>query len=167
MKELSFQHDILPLKDELYRLALRITQNPAEAEDVVQETLIKVWRRRDTWPDIQNIEAFCLTTCRNLALDKQRHLDNHALALDDAHDPIDPTASSNPEQHAIQRNRVELVRRIIGALPEKQRTCIQLRDIEGKSYRDIADILGITEQQVKVNIFRARQAVRDRFLQLD
>ena len=46
MKELSFQHDILPLKDELYRLALRITQNPAEAEDVVQETLIKVWRRR-------------------------------------------------------------------------------------------------------------------------
>lgn len=167
MKELSFQHDILPLKDELYRLALRITQNPAEAEDVVQETLIKVWRRRDTWPDIQNIEAFCLTTCRNLALDKQRHLDNQALALDDAHDPIDPTAASNPEQHAIQRNRVELVRRIIGALPEKQRTCIQLRDIEGKSYRDIADILGITEQQVKVNIFRARQAVRDRFLQLD
>lgn len=167
MKELSFQHDILPLKDELYRLALRITQNPAEAEDVVQETLIKVWRRRDTWPDIQNIEAFCLTTCRNLALDKQRHLDNQAVALDDAHDPIDPTASSNPEQHAIQRNRVELVRRIIGALPEKQRTCIQLRDIEGKSYRDIADILGITEQQVKVNIFRARQAVRDRFLQLD
>ena len=167
MKELSFQHDILPLKDELYRLALRITQNPAEAEDVVQETLIKVWRRRDTWPDIQNIEAFCLTTCRNLALDKQRHLDNQALALDDAHDPIDHTASSNPEQHAIQRNRVELVRRIIGALPEKQRTCIQLRDIEGKSYRDIADILGITEQQVKVNIFRARQTVRDRFLQLD
>ena len=48
-------------------------------------------------------------------------------------------------------------------LPEKQRTCMQLRDIEGKSYRDIAIVLDITEQQVKTNIFRARQTIRERF----
>ena len=46
MKEISFRNDILPLKDKLYRVALRITFNAAEAEDIVQDTLIKVWNRR-------------------------------------------------------------------------------------------------------------------------
>ena len=61
MKKISFKTDILPLKNELYRLALRITLNPAEAEDVVQDTMIKVWNRREAWDDIESIEAFCLT----------------------------------------------------------------------------------------------------------
>jgi RNA polymerase sigma-70 factor (ECF subfamily) len=58
------------------------------------------------------------------------------------------------------------VRRLIDLLPEKQRSCMQLRDIEGKSYRDIAEIMNITEQQVKVNIFRARQTVKDKFFRI-
>jgi RNA polymerase sigma-70 factor (ECF subfamily) len=64
----------------------------------------------------------------------------------------------------VQRDRIQLVRRLIDQLPEKQRTCMQLRDIEGKSYRDIATVMGITEQQVKVNIFRARQTVKKELL---
>ena len=66
---INFQTDILPLKNQLYRLALRITLDSAEAEDIVQETLIKVWDKRDSWTDIENIEAFCYTVCRNKALD--------------------------------------------------------------------------------------------------
>ena len=68
MKKISFRNDVLPLKNEFYRLALRITLNPAEAEDVVQETMIKVWNRREQWEQIESIEAFCLTICRNLSL---------------------------------------------------------------------------------------------------
>lgn len=56
---------------------------------------------------------------------------------------------------------------MIDELPEKQRSCIQLRDIEGKAYKDIALILGITEEQVKINIFRARQTIKQRFQQFD
>ena len=52
---ISFQNDILPLKNQLYRLALRITLDSAEAEDIVQETLIKVWDRRESWTSIDNI----------------------------------------------------------------------------------------------------------------
>ena len=70
MKEISFRTDVLPLKDELFRLALRITLNRADAEDVVQETMLKVWNRRETWATLESIEAFCLTICRNIALDK-------------------------------------------------------------------------------------------------
>jgi RNA polymerase sigma-70 factor (ECF subfamily) len=60
-----------------------------------------------------------------------------------------------------------LVRRLIDSLPEKQRSVMQLRDIEGKSYKEIADIMAISEEQVKVNIFRARQAIRQKFLETE
>jgi RNA polymerase sigma-70 factor (ECF subfamily) len=71
--------------------------------------------------------------------------------------------ASNPEEQAVQRDRIELVRRLINGLPEKQRSIMQLRDIEGKSYKDIAAILSISEEQVKINIFRARQTIKQRF----
>ena len=71
--------------------------------------------------------------------------------------------ASNPEEQAIQSDRIRLVRQLINQLPEKQRSCMQLRDMEGKSYKDIATILDITEEQVKVNIFRARQTIREKF----
>jgi RNA polymerase sigma-70 factor (ECF subfamily) len=160
---ISFHTDILPLKNELYRLALRITMNAADAEDVVQETMMKVWNRRDQWDQIESIEAFCLTICRNLSLDKVRRMDNQAQTLDAAYDPKDQGVASNPEEQAIQSDRVRLVRQLISQLPEKQRSCMQLRDMEGKSYKDIATVLDITEEQVKVNIFRARQTIREKF----
>ena len=163
MKQISFQTDILPLKNDLYRMTLRITMNAAEAEDVVQETMMKVWNRRDQWEQIESIEAFCLTICRNLSLDKVRRMDNQTQSLDAAYDPKDLGVSSNPEEQAIQSDRIRLVRQMISQLPEKQRSCMQLRDMEGKSYKDIATILDITEEQVKVNIFRARQTIREKF----
>ena len=137
--------------------------NAAEAEDVVQETMMKVWNRRDQWEQIESIEAFCLTICRNLSLDKVRRMDNQTQSLDAAYDPKDLGVSSNPEEQAIQSDRIRLVRQMISQLPEKQRSCMQLRDMEGKSYKDIAAILDITEEQVKVNIFRARQTIREKF----
>lgn len=164
---ISFQHDILPLKDKLFRLALRITLNPAEAEDVVQETMIKVWNRRDNWDTIDNIETFCLTICRNLAVDKTRHLANQTVSLETETEPSDNSHHANPEEQTIQQDRLQMVRQLINQLPEKQRSCIQLRDIEGKSYKDIATILAITEEQVKVNIFRARQTIREQFKKVD
>ncbi len=173
MKIITFQADVLPLKNILFRLALRITQNRADAEDVVQETMMKVWNRRGEWQQIENMEAFCLTICRNVSLDKLRRMDRQVLSLEDTpteaggYDPIDHSHSANPEQQAVQRDRLQQVRRIISQLPEKQRSCMQLRDIEGKSYRDIATILGITEQQVKVNIFRARQTVKEKMMSVE
>ena len=173
---ISFQNDILPLKNELFRLALRITQNRADAEDVVQDTMLKIWKRRDEWPQIDNIEAFCLTMCRNQALDKLRLMDNRWQSTDEGWQstaspsasvsPSTPVSTSTPETIAIAKNRLQFVRSLIDALPEKQRSCIQLRDIEGKSYRDIATILDITEQQVKVNIFRARQTIKEKFMKI-
>ena len=167
MKQIRFRNDILPLKDRLFRLALRITLNPAEAEDVVQETMLKVWSRHDTWDTIENIEVFCLAICRNLAIDKTRHAVTQTLSLDGEAEPSDNSHHANPEAQTVQRDHIQLVRQLINQLPEKQRSCIQLREIEGKSYKDIATILNITEEQVKVNIFRARQSIRERFKRIE
>ena len=168
MKKISFRSDILPLKNELYRLALRITLNPAEAEDIVQETMIKVWNRREQWEQIESIEAFFLTICRNLSLDKMRNMENQNQSLEEAdNDAPDHSYSSNPEEQAMQQDRIELIRRLINQLPEKQRSVMQLRDFEGKSYKEIAAIMSISEEQVKINIFRARQAIRQKYIETE
>ena len=162
---------MLPLKNELFRLALRITLDKAEAEDVVQETMIKVWNRRDTWDSIDSIDAFCMTVCRNMALDRVKAAERR-LTLQNGEQAVaetkaDRSYNANPAEQAEQRDRVALVRRIIDSLPEKQRCVMQLRDIEGKSYKEIAAVLAISEEQVKVNIFRARQTVKQRFIETD
>lgn len=160
---ISFQHDILPLKNELFRLALRITLSREEAEDVVQETMIKVWNNRERWKDIDSIEAYCLTICRNLALDALRKKENQHESIDESIMQSPNFATHNLQDSIIQHESVQLVQQLVNALPEKQRSCMQLRDFEGKSYKEIAAILNISEEQVKVNIFRARQTIKQRF----
>ena len=166
MKKIRFQNDVLPLKNQIFRLALRITLNREEAEDIVQDTLMKLWDKRDAWDQIDNLEALSYTICRNLALDRKRKFDNNNESLDNA--PVErPDTASTPSEKAIQRNRVEIVRNLVNSLPEKQRSCIQLRDFEGKSYKEIASIMQISEDQVKVNIHRGRQTLRDKFQEID
>lgn len=163
MKEISFQNDVLPLKNKLFRLALRITLNREEAEDVVQDTLIKVWNARDRWLELDSIEAYSLTIARNLSLDRIKKMENQNDSLEEQNTERLDENTSTPSERMIQKDKLDIVRNIIDELPEKQRSCLQLRDIEGKSYKEIADILCITEDQVKVNIFRARQTVKQRF----
>ena len=83
------------------------------------------------------------------------------------YDHPDHSYAADPEEQTVQRDRVMLVRRLMDQLPEKQRTCMQLRDVEGKPYKEIAQVMGITEQQVKVNIFRARQTLKQKFQQTE
>ena len=145
MREISFRNDILPLKDKLYRLALRITLNSAEAEDVVQDTMIRVWNKRDEWPQFESIEAYCLTIARNLAIDRSQKMEAQNLELTSEVREMPDTLT--PYDRLAQT--------------------MQLRDVEGKSYKEIADILQITEEQVKVTLFRARQKIKQRYTEIE
>lgn len=165
MQEISFRNDILPLKDKLFRLALRITFDRAEAEDIVQETMIRVWNKRNEWTQFGSVEAYCLTVARNLAIDRSELKDAQTVELSPEMEQTDTT--SNPYERLASKERMALIHRLIGRLPEKQRTAMQLRDIEGKSYKEIALLLDMTEGQVKVNLFRARQKVKQQFLEIE
>ena len=161
MKEISFRNDILPLKDKLYRLALRITLDSAEAEDIVQDTMIRVWNKRDEWAQFNSIEAFCLTVARNLAIDRSQKSEAQNIEL--TTETQEMSDGSTPERQLERSEQMDLVRKLINELPEKQRTIIQLRDIEEKSYKEIADVMQLTEDQVKVMLFRARQRIKAKY----
>lgn len=158
MKKLSFRDDVLPLKDKIFRLALRITLSRAEAEDIVQDVLIKVWNRRDDLAEVESIEAYSLTVCRNLSLDRLQRKENDNVNLDDA--PPTEADDAPPDLQMIRNERIDNIKRLIERLPIPQRAAMQLRDMEGKTYKEISAITGQTEEQVKVNIFRARQYIR-------
>ena len=169
MKTVSFQNDILPMKDLLFRLALRITLNRQDAEDVVQETMIRCWNKRDSWQDIDYIQAYATTICRNLALDCTKRMGRKSKDIADTDNSTMQQStddnSDNPLRKMIDSDRMKQLESLINQLPEKQKICLQLRDFEEKSYKEIAEMLQITEQQVKTNIFRARQTIKQRFIE--
>lgn len=165
MHTISFREDILPLKDKLFRLALRITFDRAEAEDIVQDTLIRVWNKREEWQQMDSIEAYCLTIARNLAIDRSQKMESQNLKLTPETQEM-PDAKM-PDQLMEQNEQLSIIHRLINELPEKQRSILQLRDIEGKNYKEIAVILGLTEEQVKVNLFRARQRIRLKYNEIN
>jgi len=165
MQMISFRDDILPLKDKLFRIALRITFNRAEAEDVVQDTMLRVWSRKDEWSEFQSIEAFCITVARNLAIDRSQKKEAQNISLESTFDVTE--MSSGPSELLESKERFDIIDRLINELPEKQRMIMQLRDIEGENYKEIARIMNISEEQVKVNLFRARQKVRQGYTEIE
>ena len=162
MQDIDFRYDLLPLKNKLFRLALRITLNTAEAEDVTSDTLIKVWNKREELRGVESIEAYCMTVCRNLALDRHEKKEAQNLSLEA--NEIDAADNSfTPDEQLERDEKLRKVHELFNQLPERQRTIMQLRDIEEKSYREIATIMGVSEEVVKVTLFRARQAIRKQY----
>lgn len=165
MPKISFRDDILPLKDKLFRIALRITLNRAEAEDIVQDTMIRIWSKRNEWSELESIEAFCITVTRNLAIDRSQKKEAQNVSI--KNEITEQFYISGPHEDLISHERLEIIHHLINKLPEKQRMVMQLRDIEGESYKKIAQILDLTEEQVKVYLFRARQKVRLRYKEIE
>lgn len=165
MQKISFRTHVLTLKNKLYRLALRITMNSAEAEDVVQDTMIRVWDKRGEWEELDSVEAYCLTVARNLAIDRNRVGEGRHVELTPELEQTPDILS--PYDQLVENENLKMIHRLIGELPEKQRTILQLRDIEGKSYKEIAVILQLTEEQVKVNLFRARQKIKQKYTEIN
>ena len=158
MKQDSFKSRILPLTDKLFRLALSITGNRQDAEDVVQDALLNVWKKKNDWEQIDNWEAYCYRSTRNIALDKISLKINQQEAWDDRYD--EPDAAISAQEKLEEEEHLLLLESFIRRLPEKQRTIFQLREVEDLNYKQIAEAMNISEEQVKVNLFRARHKIK-------
>lgn len=158
MRQPDFFNQVLPVRNKLYRFALRILGSVEEAEDVVQEVLIKVWDRKQELAPLQNAEAWCMRVTKNLSLDRLKaHGTRYAAPLEAA-EKI--STGETPDLTTERRDLLAHIHQIIQQLPEKQRMIIQLRDIEGYTYKEIAAILELSVDQVKVSLFRARKTIK-------
>lgn len=162
----SFQTRVLPVKNKLYRFAFRLLGSEEEAKDVVQEVFVRVWKGRENMEAIQNWEAWCMRITKNLSLDrirtwKRRNTQPMESSFDVQEESLTPYESTEINE-SMQR-----VGSLIEALPEKQRNIIHLRDVEGYSYQEICDILELDMNQVKVNLFRARNSVREKIIKIN
>ena len=160
-KQMNFKKTIWPLKDRLYRLALRLLSDRSQAEDVVQEVMIKLWQqeKNEGLSSINNLNAWSTRLTKNLALDKLKGGYNKRKT--DLDQGINLKSSAlNPEDEMQSKDTFEFIKNKIQDLPEKHRLVMHLRDIEEFSYQEICDALDMSLSQVKSNLFRARQSIR-------
>ena len=162
----TFQNLVFPVRNKLYRFAFRLLGDNEEAKDVVQEVFIKVWNGRAELGEVRNMEAWCMRITKNLSLDRLRQQQRRPT------DSIDKGLhiESDTWSPAVATEIGESMKRIgelMATLPEKQRQVMHLRDIEGYSYQEICEILEIDMSQVKVSLFRARNAVREQLQKIN
>lgn len=156
----SFIQQVIAVKDKLFRFAYRLTGQRSQAEDVVQEVFLRIWNNQDRMAQIKNVEAFCMQIARNLSIDALRQKDNQHKGLDKIQEANDIDLQT-PEQQTLFADQMQTLQNIIAKLPLKQKMVLQLRDVEEMSYQEIADALEISLDQVKVNLFRARNFIRE------
>ncbi len=167
----AFEEDALSFLDALYRTALRMTKNPDDAEDLVQETYIRAFRFRHQFKVGTNLKAWLFRILTNTFINLYRRkaarpqtvnvdgLDEYVLYNRMA-ELRTGSASPNPEREVLDKIMDSEVRQALDDLPEHFRTAVVLADIEGFSYKEIAKILNIPIGTVMSRLHRGR-----RFLQ--
>lgn len=150
------------VRDRLYRLALRMVGDGGEAEDVVQEVLLSGWQDRQKIESLDNPPAWLLRMTHNRAIDRLRsrkvRQNNERAAA-----PTDQTLDT-PYRRTESADTLDHIHRLMQRLSVEQRTVLQLREVEGLSYREIADTTELSLEQVRVYLHRGRTKLRQLLL---
>ena len=157
----QFKDQIIPIKNKLYRYAVSRVFDTELAKDIVQDVLVKLWEQRSQLTQVKNIEAWAIRCTRNLSIDRLKASGNKVLEIKEAYHLQSKTKL---ESRVENDDLINWVKTIIVLLPEKQREIFRLRELLGYSNAEICDILELDENQVKVNLFRARKKVKEALL---
>lgn len=157
MNKTEFTEIILPFKDKLFRLAKRILVSADEAEDAVQEVLLKLWKIRDNLKNYRSVEAYSITMTKNYCLDrlKSKQASNMRIVHSNYENPRSVESQLEAEEG------VELVKKLMENLSPNQKIILQLRDVEQFEFSEIAKMLDMNETAVRVALSRARKTVRE------
>ena len=161
MSQEQFKKTILPLRQQLFHTAVRMLADQQDAEDAVQEVLLKLWRARDSLNTIDNTAAFATTVTKNHCLDKIK-LKKQAESIDD----VFIAEKDNPYLRLERINTEQILHQIIKTLPMLQQQIITMKDVEEYEVEEIAEITGTSSEAVRVNLSRARKKVREEYLKI-
>lgn len=158
MNQFEFMQVITPFKDKLFRLAKRLLVSAEEAEDAVQEVLIKLWNKSGTLSEYKSVEALAMTMTKNYCLDqlKSKRAGNLKIVHNNFTD-----REAGLQQKVEDRDSWSWVEKIIADLPEQQKLIVQMRDIEQYEFEEIAKILEMNETAIRVALSRARKTIRE------
>ncbi len=152
MTRKEYNRAVEEFADNIYRFVLKHLKNKMLADDVVQDTYIKVWEKHETIEAVK-IKSYLFTTAYHCMVDVIKK-EKRSGSIDG----YDKAAANND---AIQFDIKETLNKALDTLPEIQKTVIMLRDYEGYAYDEIAEITNLNESQVKVYIFRGRQTLKN------
>ena len=159
----SFDEVVLPHLDAAHRLARWLLRNEHDAEDVVQEALLRAWRYFQSFKG-GNGRAWFLRIVRNTCGGSRGGRVHAATDPFDDERHSDSRPPANPEMLLLQSDAALLVAQAMGTLPDRFRKLLVLRELEGLSYRELADAMGIPMGTVMSSLSRARDALRDALL---
>jgi len=141
-------------------MAYRLMNSREEAEDIVQEVYLKLWGMRNDLDKYNSIEALSVRITRNLCLDqlRRRKVNHDAMKAEKLREESYP---ETPSENLEKKEDAELLHTLISALPEPQRSLVHLRHLEGKEYEEIAEMVNMNVNAIRVSISRARKQMRD------
>ncbi|MGZ5187952.1 MAG: RNA polymerase sigma factor [Kaistella sp.] len=159
MTQAIFKETVFCLKDEMYRFAKRFVMSSDEAEDVVQDLMIKFWQKKEELATFGNLKSYAMRSVKNECLNRLKH---HDVKMGFADFQI-----HRSELYQIETNNLkEHILQFIKQLPEKQKAVIHLKDVEEYDNSEIAEMLDMEENAVRVNLMRARQKIKEQITQL-
>jgi RNA polymerase sigma-70 factor (ECF subfamily) len=171
-----FQREALPLLDSLYGAALRMTRNPADAEDLVQETMLRAFRSFDRFEPGTNLKAWLFRILTNAYINtyRKKQREPQKVSQDQVEDfdlyqelkDHDPELSRTPETIVLDSLVDSDILEAIEDLPEQFRLAVVLSDIEGFSYAEMAEIMGVPMGTVMSRLHRGRRALQKRLWDL-
>ncbi|MCD8261121.1 MAG: RNA polymerase sigma factor [Bacteroides sp.] len=160
----TFKYKVLPLRSKLHHIAMKFMENEEDAEDVVQESFIKLWRLRDKLLAYDSVEALAVTIVKNTVVDVLRSRKYHG-----GEEQLSGVEFGyrTPGEWTEQQDAVQCIRTLIGKLPSLQQVTIRMKDIEGYEISEIAEITGTSVENVRVNLSRARKKIKEQFIQMN
>ena len=157
MKTTDYNIIVQEVSDRLFRYALKLTSDTESAKDLVQESFIKLWNNREK-VEVHYAKPFLYRVLFNKMVDDKRKMKRIT------HMEVMP---ERIEKSRVYNEEKEIIEQAFTQLDDKQKKIIMLRDWDGYSYDEIADILEITLSQVKVNLFRARKKMKIAITSID
>ena len=153
----EFKNKALPYSMKLYPMLFRILKNQEETKDALQDLMVKLWSKRDELERCTNLNSYIYTMAKNHGLDLLKKKRTSAIGEKDEH----RLHNLHEITHELEaKEKFDYVRRTIENLPEKMKTVIQMRDIDGFTFEEIKDATGIEITHIRVILSRARKKIK-------